>query len=178
MLTPEYLAGFIDGEGCFSVSIHPNQNARFGWLIDPDFTINQHKQSREFLKSIQKFLGCGKIYEKSPTKSNVLTFTVYSRRTIFEKIVPFLDKHPLLSNKRNDYQKFRNIIILMQNKEHHTIEGFHKIVKIAFGMNAVGKQRGYKLEQVLTSSSETARHASFSQEKMKIQSELNSDIES
>src|SRR5271157_5993731 len=114
MLTPEYLAGFIDGEGCFSVSIHPNPNAKFGWLIDPDFTINQHKQSQEFLKSIQKFFGCGKIYEKSPDKSNVLTFTVYSRRTIFEKIIPFLDKHPLISNKRNDYMKFRDIVIRMQ----------------------------------------------------------------
>ena len=160
MLTPEYLAGFIDGEGCFSVSIHPNPNAKFGWLIDPDFTINQHKQSLEFLKSIQKFLGCGKIYEKSPHKSNVLTFTVYSRRTIFEKIIPFLDKHPLISNKRNDYYKFREIVIRMQKKEHHTIEGFHNIVKIAFSMNAQGKQRKYKLEKVLTLSSETARQTS------------------
>ncbi len=178
MLTSEYLAGFIDGEGCFSVSIHPNPNAKFWWIIDPDFTINQHKQSQDFLKRIQKFLGCGKIYEKSPLKSNVLTFTVYSRRTIFEKIIPFLDKHPPISSKRNDYLKFRDIVIRMQNKEHHTLEGFHRIVKIAFSMNAVGKQRGYNLEQVLTSSSETARQASLKQERIKIQSELSSDVES
>jgi len=162
ILTPDYLAGFIDGEGCFSVSIHPNPNAKFGWIIDPDFTINQHKQSHEFLKSIQKFLGCGKIYEKSPNNSNVLTFTVYSRRTIFEKILPFIDKHPLLSEKRNDYRKFREIVIRMQNKGHHTIEGFHEIVKIAFSMNAFGKQRAYTLEEVLRLSSETARHTSAS----------------
>jgi LAGLIDADG endonuclease len=162
ILTPEYLAGFIDGEGCFSVSIHPNSNAKFGWIIDPDFTINQHKQSHEFLKSIQKFLGCGKIYEKSPDKSNVLTFTVYSRRTIFEKILPLIDKHPLLSSKQNDYKLFREIVIRMQNKEHHNIEGFHRIVKLAFSMNAHGKQRAYSLEAVLRLSSETARHTSVS----------------
>jgi len=160
MLTPEYLAGFIDGEGCFSVSIHPNPNAKFGWIIDPDFTINQHKQSLEFLKSIQKFLGCGKIYEKSPNKSNVLTYTVYSRRTIYEKIIPFLDKHPIISNKQKDYRIFREIIFQMQKKEHHTIEGFQKIVKLAFSMNVQGKQRKYKLEEVLTLSSETARQTS------------------
>ena len=162
ILTPEYLAGFVDGEGCFSVSIHPNPNAKFGWIIDPDFTINQHKQSHEFLKSIQKFLGCGKIYEKSPDKSNVLTFTVYSRRTIFEKILPFFDKHPLLSSKQNDYTLFREIVIRMQNKEHHNIDGFHRIVKLAFSMNAQGKQRAYSLEEVLRLSSETARHTSVS----------------
>ena len=161
-LTPEYLAGFIDGEGCFSVSIHPNPNAKFGWIIDPDFTINQHKQSLEFLKSIRKFFGCGKIYEKSPNKSNVLTFTVYSRRTIFEKILPFIDKHPLHSSKQKDYEIFKEIVIRMQDKEHHNLEGFHRIVKLAFKMNALGKQRAYRLEEVLRLSSETARHTSVS----------------
>ena len=157
VLTDEYLAGFIDGEGCFSVSIHPNPNAKFGWIIDPDFTINQHKQSLEFLKSIQKFLGCGKIYEKSPEHSNVLTFAVYSRRTISEKIIPFLDKHPILSHKRNDYLKFREIIFRMENKEHHTLEGFHRIAALAFDMNAQGKQRKYELRDVIAQSSETTR---------------------
>ena len=162
ILTSEYLAGFIDGEACFSVSIHPNPNAKFGWIIDPDFTINQHKRSREFLESIKKFLRCGKIYEKSLNNSNVLTFTVNSRRTIFEKILPFIDKHPLHSSKRYDYQIFREIIIRMQNKEHSTIEGFHKIAKLAFKMNPEGKQRAYTLNEVLKLSSETTRQTTKS----------------
>ena len=178
LLTPDYLAGFIDGEGCFSVSIHPNPNAKWGWLIDPDFTINQHRQSRELLESIQRFFGCGKIYEKSPNKSNVLTFTVYGRKMILEKVIPFLDSHPVISNKRHDYAKFRDIILRMTNKEHHTLEGFQSIVRIAFCMNAQGKQRKYKLEEVLASSSETARQASRLQGETKIQSELSSDVES
>ena len=162
ILTAEYLAGFIDGEGCFSVSIHPNPNAKFGWIIDPDFTIEQHKQSLEFLKSIRKFLKCGKIYCKSPFESNVITFTVYSRKTIFEKIIPFLDKHPPLSSKFKDYMLFREIVIKMQNHEHTTLEGFHSIVKLALKMNANGKQRAYKLEDVLRLSSETTRQTSAS----------------
>lgn len=178
MLTSDYLAGFIDGEGCFSVSVHPQPGAKWGWLIDPDFTINQHKQSRELLESIQKFFECGKIYEKSPNKSNVLTYTVYGRRTIFEKIIPFLDAYPLISNKRLDYIKFREIIVRLMNKEHLMLEGFQRIVKIAFGMNAQGKQRKYKLEEVLASSSETARQALYRQDKVKIQSELSGDTES
>ena len=162
VLTPEYLAGFIDGEGCFSITIHPHATARWGWLVDPDFTINQHKKSREFLERIQMFFGCGKIYEKSPYKSNVLTYIVYSRRSIYEKIIPFIDAHPLISHKRYDYEKFREIIELLMLKEHHTLEGFHKIVKIAFSMNAQGKQRKYTIQQVLESSSETTRQASVS----------------
>jgi hypothetical protein len=178
LLTPDYLAGFIDGEGCFSVSIHPNPNAKWGWLIDPDFTVNQHRQSRDLLESIQRFFGCGKIYEKSPDKSNVLAYTVYGRRTILEKIIPFLDLHPIISNKRHDYAKFRDIILRMSNKEHHTLEGFQQIVRIAFSMDAQRKQRKFKLEEVLASSSETARRVSRMQGETKIQSELGSDAES
>ena len=162
VLTPEYLAGFIDGEGCFSVTVHPHANAKWGWLIDPDFTINQHKKSREFLERIQKFFGCGKIYEKSPHKSNVLTYTIYSRRSIYEKVIPFIDAHPLISHKRYDYEKFRNIIESLMLNRHHTLDGFHEIVGIAFSMNAQGKQRKFTLQYVLESSSETARQASVS----------------
>ncbi len=160
VLTPEYLAGFIDGEGCFSVTIHPHPDSKWGWLIDPDFTINQHKQSREFLERIQKFFGCGKIYEKNTNKSNVLTYVVYSRRSIYEKIIPFIDAHPLISHKRYDYEKFRKVVEYLMMKKHHTIEGFQEIVKIAFSMNAQGKQRKFTLQQVLESSSETTRQAS------------------
>lgn len=156
-LTPEYIAGFIDGEGCFSVSIHPHDNSRWGWIIDPDFTINQHHQSRELLERIQKFFGCGKIYSKSPGKSNVLTYVVYSRRSIYEKIIPFLDAHPLISHKRCDYAKFREIIELLMLKKHSTLEGFQSIVRLAFSMNAQGRQRKYTLGEVLKSSSETTR---------------------
>ena len=162
VLTPEYLAGFIDGEGCFSVTIHPHPNSKWGWLIDPDFTINQHKKSLEFLERIQKYFGCGKIYEKSPNKSNVLTYTIYSRRSIYEKIVPFIDAHPLISHKRYDYEKFRIIIEALNNKKHHTLDGFQEIVKIAFSMNEQGRQRKFSLQDVLESSSETTRQASVS----------------
>jgi hypothetical protein len=161
-LTPEYLAGFIDGEGCFSVSIHPHDSSRWGWLIDPDFTINQHRQSRGLLERIQRFFGCGKIYLKSPHKSDVLTYVVYSRRSIYEKIIPFLDAHPLISHKRHDYEKFREVVELLMLKKHRTLEGFQDIVRIAFSMNAQGRQRKYTLMQVLNSSSETARRASAS----------------
>ena len=160
VLTPEYLAGFIDGEGCFSVSVHLHSNSRWGWAIDPDFTINQHYQSRELLERIRKFFGCGKIYSKRPDKSDVLTYVVHSRRSIFEKIIPFLDAHPLISHKRCDYWKFREIIESLMLKKHHTLEGFQNIVRLAFSMDAQAEQQKYTLMQVLDSSSETVRQAS------------------
>jgi len=45
-----YLAGFVDGEGCFTISIrkHPTKT-RFGWTIDPFFQVYQHKDNSRIL---------------------------------------------------------------------------------------------------------------------------------
>jgi len=151
MLTAQYLAGFIDGEGCFSVSIHPHPTAKYGWLIDPDFTINQHQQSEEFLKSIQRFFRCGKIYAKSPGKSNVLTFTIMGKRNIAERVIPFIDQNPLHSHKQYDYEKFKAIVMALMSKDHLYRDGFIKIINLAFAMNGQGRQRKYTLQEVVQS---------------------------
>ena len=43
-LDPRWIAGFVDGEGCFSVSVHRNPSARStgGWQLHPVFHVYQH----------------------------------------------------------------------------------------------------------------------------------------
>ena len=36
-----YLAGFVDGEGSFSVSIIKHPTQKFGWMINPCFQVYQ-----------------------------------------------------------------------------------------------------------------------------------------
>ncbi len=79
------------------------------------------------------------------------------------KIIPFFERHPLQSTKRQDFLKFREIVLAMQNKEHRTRDGFETIVKLAFSMNQHGKQRKYKLKDILAEPSETVRRASAQQ---------------
>ena len=159
-LTPDYISGFVDGEGCFSVSIHPHPTVRYGtrWLIAPCFQIYQHKDNLELLEELQRFFGCGRIQSKGPN-SNVMTFAVYRRSDLESVIIPFFSKHPLISSKREDFLKFREIVRRMQKKEHRTDGGFRTIVEIAFSMNQRGKQRRYRLEDVLAEPSETVRRA-------------------
>ena len=51
-----YFAGFVEGEGCFSVSIKPNSQMKFGWVVDPMFSIYQHKKNRQILELFQNVL--------------------------------------------------------------------------------------------------------------------------
>jgi hypothetical protein len=61
--------------------------------------------------------------------------------------------------KANDFEAFATIVDAMRRREQLTREGFEVIVRLAYGMNANGKQRSRTLEQVLEGSSETARQA-------------------
>ena len=150
-LTPDYVAGFIDGEGCFSVSVHPHPSVRrmTRWLIAPCFQAYQHRDNVEILEDIMSFFGCGRIMPKGP-KSTVMTYSVYRRRDLESVIVPFFEQHSLVSRKREDFAKFAEIVRLMQTDAHRTVDGFRRIVETAFSMNQRGKQRRYKLEEVLS----------------------------
>jgi hypothetical protein len=159
-LTPDYVAGFVDGEGCFSVSIHPHPTVRYGtrWLIAPRFQAYQHRDNVGILEALQRFFACGSITAKGPN-STVLTYSVSGRKDLELVIIPFFERHPLMSRKHEDFVKFGEVVRLMQHHDHLTDSGFRRIVELAFSMNQHGKQRKYTLEEVLAEPSETARRA-------------------
>ena len=159
-LDPRWVVGFVDGEGCFSVSVHRNpQNARAtgGWQLHPVFHVYQHERYRAVLGELVVFFGCGRIRPKGP-KSSVLTFAVDSLRDLEDAVLPFFERYPLVV-KAADFRAFASIVRSMRRKEHLTRDGFERAVRLAYGMNAAGKQRARSLETVLAGSSETARQA-------------------
>jgi hypothetical protein len=89
-------------------------------------------------------------------------------------IIPFFERYPLLSRKREDFTKFREIVLMMQQRLHRTDGGFRRIVELAFSMNKRGKQRRYRLEDVLAKPSETVRRAPV--HPVKIQSDPHGDM--
>ena len=158
-LDPHWVVGFVDGEGCFCVSIHRNPYVRLtrGWQLHPVFQVSQHERSRALLGELMTFFGCGHIRTKGP-KSSVLTYAVDSLRDLEERVIPFFEQHGLLV-KGPDFVAFAQIVNAMRKRDHLTATGFERLVRLAYGMNAVGKQRSRTLEAVLMGSSETARQA-------------------
>lgn len=154
-----YFAGFVEGEGCFSVSIKPHKQMKFGWVVDPMFSIYQHKKNRNILEIFQKELQCGYIVEKQGNPE-VLVLVVDNRRTLEEKIIPFFNKYRFLGTKWHDFLLFLQIVQMMKEKKHLEKSGLVEIVKKAFQMNQQGKGRKYSAEEIISSlneSSETTR---------------------
>ena len=145
-LSAWYVTGFMDGEGCFCTSIHrvPTQ---WGWYIGPVVQAYQHRDRADILERLQAFFGCGRIRPKGP-HSSVVTWSVDGVPTIVEKILPHFDRYPLQSGKRQDYFVFREIVLRMRAKEHRDPHGFLELARLAFTMNATGKQRQYTLAMI------------------------------
>ncbi len=158
-LDPLWVVGFVDGEGCFSVSIHKNPNARStgGWQLHPVFHVYQHERHREVLEELISFFGCGRIRSKGPY-SSVQTYAVDAVRDIERYVLPFFEQNPLIV-KASDFRAFAEIVRSMRRREHLAPIGFERLVRLAYTMNAQGKQRSRLLDEILVGSSETARQA-------------------
>jgi hypothetical protein len=158
-IDPWWVVGFVDGEGCFSVSIHANRLARptSGWHVQPTFQVSQHIDHIKTLEALTSFFGCGAVRLKGPN-SAVAVYAVYSTLQLVNRILPFFEQYPLRV-KRDDFEKFAHIVREVRSRRHHDPETFEEIVRLAYTMNIRGKQRGRPIEMILPGSSETVRQA-------------------
>lgn len=77
------------------------------------------------------FGGVGNIVKFKDT----CTYHVNSLGHIIEKILTHFDHYPLVTQKLADYILFKEIVILMNNKEHVTLEGLNKIISLRASLN-------------------------------------------
>jgi hypothetical protein len=56
-----YISGYVDGEGCFTVSISPRATLVVGWEVRPSLSVSQNGDRAEVLRLIQRWFGCGSI---------------------------------------------------------------------------------------------------------------------
>jgi len=133
-----YLTGYADGEGCFCVSFSRSRRHKFGWEIRPSFSISQNSDRAEVLRIFQERFGCGSIRPDRSDKT--LKYETRCIEDLVERIIPHFERYPLLSSKREDFERFAWICRMMQEDKHLTRKGFEEIVQLAFSVNA-GKRK-------------------------------------
>ena len=62
-------------------------------------------------------------------------FTVKSVKDLVNVIIPHFDKYPLLTKKQADYELFKQIVIIMYNKQHLSTEGLNKVISLKASLN-------------------------------------------
>ena len=170
--TTGWITGFVDGEGCFSISIQKNPKTSSGWQVFPEFVVTQGAKSLKALQILQDFFGCGKIHvnrRHDDHRENLYRFCVRSIEDLKSKIIPFFKSHPLRTAKQADFEKFCDGLAVMERRDHLQEQGRLKIAAICQTMNRRRKPKFLESSETVC---QTSRKAG-----KKIQSELCSDAE-
>jgi hypothetical protein len=143
-----FLAGVVEGEGSVCVSIKRHRTAAFGYFIQPEFYIYQHRNRRSLLEMALEEFGSGTIFPK-PGNPDVLVFKIAKRRVLTDVVVPFLRRYMRFSARVEDYEIFAEAVHLINLGWHRSAEGLVALVRLAYTINGNGKQRRIPQEQVL-----------------------------
>ena len=131
-LEAQWIVGFVDGEGCFHVSINSHAEMSVGYQVLPEFTVVQHERDIQILHALKAHFGCGVVRKNHGDR---MAYRVRGKEHLLQKIVPFFMAHPLKTKKRVDFLKFRDVLLLMEKNAHLDPDGVNEVRAIASQMN-------------------------------------------
>ena len=142
-----YVSGFVDGEGCFSVSFRKLGRTRVGLEVTPSFSIGQNKTPENYalLLRIRDMFKGGSIRSDNKRKG-IYKYETRSLGHLRKHVIPFFLANPLHTQKSKDFQYFCEICSLMAARQHCNYKGFLQILEIAEKMNVSGTRRYSLLE--------------------------------
>lgn len=134
MLSPDYIVGLTEGEGCFLVCL------RKDFRIELRFFIAQAIGNKPLLEEIQKFFKVGSVYQKSNVKGKLpaYVFEVGKRDEIYNEVIPFFRKHKLKGIKARSFNTFKEIAGIVKGRQDArklNSEELQYITSIRSGMN-------------------------------------------
>ena len=140
----QWVVGFVDGEGCFSISVVRNTGCLLGWQVQHEFSVAQAAPSRPALELLQQVFGCGQIIENRRHDNHrhpLLRFSVKRRSELVSVVVPFFEEHPLVTAKRSDFEAFASVLCMMQANAHLRADGLARIAALTERMNRRARSR-------------------------------------
>src|SRR3954452_1634846 len=83
----QWIVGFVDGEGCFSISVVRNPGCRLGWQGQHEISVTQAATSRSAIGLLLEEFGCGSVIENRRHDNHhepLLRFSVKRRSDLLE----------------------------------------------------------------------------------------------
>lgn len=139
-----YISGFVDGEGCFSVSFNLRSKLKTGIEVRPSFSIGQNKRSLKLLEEIQKYFNCGSI--RFSRRDQCYKYETRDISELMRNILPHFKKFPLRSEKAKDFDIFCTICGYIAKTKHLNSKYLKEIIHLAYQMNRSGKRKYQEAE--------------------------------
>ena len=131
IIDAEWLVGFITGEGCFLVDTY-KAGTKLGVGVTLRFKVAQHNRDMDLLRSLVTYFDCGSVQKSG---DSVGEFCVAKFENLILKIIPFIEKHPIIGSKALDFSDFKKVADLIKEKAHLSKKGLEKILAIKSQMN-------------------------------------------
>ena len=144
VITPEYISGYVDGEGSFLISFSPRQKFSVGLEVRPSFSVSQRSDRSRVLREMHSYFNCGSI--RKSRKDFCDKYEVRSVKDLCNVIIPHFLTYPLLSEKQREVELFAQVCELVKKGEHRNKEGIVKIIHLSCQMNVGGSRRYLKRE--------------------------------
>ncbi len=132
-----WVVGFVDGEGCFGVSIVRNSTCRLGWQVQPEFSVTQGERSLTCLELLKQHFECGVIIRnvrRDNHREALYRFSVRKTADLRTRVVPFFESHPLRTAKADEFRRLCRSW-RSWSAGGTSIEGLTEIARIAETMN-------------------------------------------
>nr|YP_010743683.1 NADH dehydrogenase subunit 4L [Diaporthe sojae]WET30429.1 NADH dehydrogenase subunit 4L [Diaporthe sojae] len=134
VLSPSFISGFSDAEGSFVITILKNPRYKIGWNVQARFQIKLHEKDRALLLLIKNYFYNIGYISKINDRSTV-EFRVSDITSLNNIIIPHFEKYTLISNKYKDFILFKQIVSLMSENKHTTLEGLKEILQYRASLN-------------------------------------------
>lgn len=132
-LNPEWVTGFVEGEGCFFVGFSKKKKSKLGIVLKLSFFVSQGSASKQAIEWIAAFFGHGK--EQIRKDRYMLKYETTLLKHLRDVICPHFDAHPLRSQKMEDFRIFKKVLAMMAEGKHNTRAGMREIIILAHQMN-------------------------------------------
>jgi hypothetical protein len=119
-LSPDYIAVFVDGEGCFGLQFRkdtrherPGSPVYYSWKAQ--FMITARKDEQKLFERIRDFFGCGSIYKELDCE---IHYCVANTDDLQNIISTFFKRYNLQGKKSKDFDLWAEAIdIICRNKK-------------------------------------------------------------
>ena len=61
-MNPYWVAGFVSGDGSFSVTVGKDARNNTGFRVDPRFSVGLNSRDANLIENLAKFFNCGVIF--------------------------------------------------------------------------------------------------------------------
>ena len=159
-LPGDYVAGFVDGEGCFYINFrrdvrHERKNKPVYFYWDTGFAITLRGDDKDILEKIKISLNCGRL---SFDKRGQVRYEVTDLNDLISKVVPFFDKYTLRAKKSLDYQLWKEALVILQKNRQVRVSGQRGFTKIQWDPKDAARLRIIKTDMELYKSTKAKQH--------------------